>query len=73
LWITLLLLMDKDGFIVGTDLNIARVANITSDQFEKSIEILLSNDKYSEIQTFNGKRIERVECGFKILNHKRYI
>jgi hypothetical protein len=53
-----------------------RICNVTDDldgkKFDSALQVLESPDPNSKTKTFNGRRIERVEGGWMILNHEEY-
>lgn len=51
---------------------LARIGNIQIDKAANAIEVLLAPDKYSTTPDNEGRRIERVEGGFRILNWAIY-
>jgi hypothetical protein len=71
-WITLLALADKEGFVRASPSGLARLANVDEDKVRVAIEKLESPDKDSGSQGFDGRRLERVEGGFLLLNYKKY-
>jgi hypothetical protein len=72
LWITILAMVDRDGFVSCSIPGLIRAANINSDEFEKGIKTLESPDGYSRTPDFDGRRIEKVEGGWMVLNFLKY-
>ncbi len=71
-WITFLLEADEDGMVRGVDTRLASAANVTDAQFAEALGVLESPDMRSQTQDFAGRRIERVEGGFLVLNYRKY-
>ncbi len=71
-WITLLLLADQNGFVRAAPSAIAREAGIPAEVARKAISLFCSPDNESRSPENQGKRIERVEGGFHILNYEKY-
>ena len=71
-WITMLTLADKDGFVHATAPGIAHLARIDIDATRKALDIFQEPDPDSRTTDNDGRRIERVPGGFAILNYKAY-
>lgn len=71
-WITLLALADKDGFVRASPSGLARLANVDEPRGREAIAKLSAPDKDSGSQEYEGRRIEAVSGGFLILNYKKY-
>lgn len=73
LFVTLLALKDADGVVMGTTVGLARLANLQYEECAKALKVLEGPDKRSDtLQEFDGRRIEKVEGGWRILNHAKY-
>ena len=71
-WITLLLLADEEGFAQGVERGLARQANVSPEECRAALEVLAAPDVDSQTQDFGGRRIEKVEGGWMVLNYKKY-
>lgn len=71
-WITLLAMADKNGIAEGSVPGLADLARVTIPECESSLVKLMSPDRYSRTTEHEGKRIEKVEGGWAILNHAKY-
>lgn len=71
-WITLLALADKDGFVRASPSGLSRLANVDEARGREAIANLSAPDKDSGSQEYEGRRIEAVEGGFVVLNYKKY-
>jgi len=71
-WITLMALADMDGNVMASISGLAPVARVKVPECEKAIQILSSPDKYSRSQEKEGRRIEAIDGGFHLINHRKY-
>lgn len=72
-WITMLAVMDWNGYVSGSVSSMKRLANIENDkECERAIRILESPDKKSPGQPNDGRRIKRLDKGWVVLNHVKY-
>lgn len=72
LWITMLALAEADGMVEASIPGLAAASGLTLDECEAAIVVLESPDKYSKNPEHEGRRIERVMGGWKILNYIAY-
>lgn len=72
LWITMLAAADADGLVEGTVPGLANLANISVDDCEQAIAKLEAPDRYSRTPDNEGRRIERADGGWRILNYDAY-
>lgn len=72
LWITLLAMADKDGIAEASLPGLAKIAGLSIAETEAGIKSLTSPDKYSRTKDFDGRRIEEIDGGWKVLNHPKY-
>ncbi len=71
-WITLLLLADATGFVRAAASAIAREAGIPADVARRALDLFQSADDESRTPDNQGKRIERVDGGYRVLNYEKY-
>jgi hypothetical protein len=72
-WITMIAAMDETGFCHFAALaNLARRANVSLRAAKEAVKILESADKESGDPEFEGRRIERVNGGWIVLNAEKY-
>jgi len=72
-WITCLLLADKNGNFRTTPQALARRANVTVEEAEEALDHLLSPDRFSSSPEAEGRRLERVSQNeWTITNFKKY-
>lgn len=71
-WITMLAMSDRDGIVEGSIPGLAKRAGVAVPQCEESLDKFLAPDKYSRSQDFDGRRIEVVDGGWRLLNREKY-
>lgn len=71
-WITMLLLKDKNGHVSAKAPGIALQARVTIEDCEEALQRLSSPDRYSKNQTEDGRRILETETGWNVVNHDYY-
>ena len=71
LWITMLALADRDGYVGASVPGLASLARIPLESAERAIEKFLSPDRYSRSQEHEGRRIMVSERGWTLLNYAR--
>jgi hypothetical protein len=71
-WITLLALADPDGFVKASLGGLARAAAVSRDACQRAVDCLEAPEIESGTQDYAGRRIERVEGGWQLLNYKKY-
>ncbi len=71
-WITLLLLADATGFVRAAASAIAREAGISAEVARRALDLFQGPDDESRTPDNQGKRIERVDGGYRVLNYEKY-
>lgn len=71
-WITMLLLADATGFVRAAASAIAREAGIPAEVARRALELFSSPDDESRTPDNQGKRIEKVDGGYRVLNYEKY-
>ena len=71
-WITLLALSDKDGYVAGSIPGLADLARVTIPECEQALEKLQRPDRYSRSPEHDGRRVEVVDGGWLVLNRAKY-
>ena len=71
-WITLLAMADKYGVAEGSVPGLADFARVSLQDCENALERLQSPDKHSRTKEHDGRRIEVVAAGWRIINHAKY-
>ena len=71
-WITLMAMANQYGIAEGSIPGLAVFARVSIEDCEHALNELLAPDPYSRSKEFEGRRIETVEGGWKLLNHRKY-
>jgi len=71
-WITMLALSDRDGIVDASVPGLAKQAGVTLEQTEQALSVLESPDPYSRTKDHEGRRVEPVDGGWRLLNHSKY-
>ena len=71
-WITLLALADRDGIAEASIPGLASFAKVSIGKAEAAVKKFLSPDPHSRSTEHEGRRIEAVDGGWRILNHNKY-
>ncbi len=71
-WITLLAMKDRDGYVGASVPGLAARAGVSLEQCEVALEKFKGPDPYSRTKDFEGRRIEDAQGGWTVLNHNFY-
>lgn len=71
-WITMLSMADQYGDIFASELGLANRARVDVTVVEAALLKFQQPDKYSRTKANNGKRIEVIEGGWRLLNYEHY-
>lgn len=71
-WITLLALADKNGEVEASIPGIARQASVSIEHVKCALDKLEGPDVYSRTPDHEGRRIQRIQGGWIVLNHAKY-
>jgi len=73
-WMCLLAVADREGYIDATISSLARRFNVAEDMTRKAIDAFTSPDPLSRTPDNDGKRLEPIRdtYGWKILNYEKY-
>jgi len=71
-WITFLAVANSDGNVIGDPRRLMTSANVSKCQYESAIEKLQSPDMYSKTPDKEGRRIERIQGGWHLINYDKY-
>lgn len=72
LWITMLACTDKDGFCQAAVPGLAAIARLTVADTVAALAKLEGPDPFSRTQDHEGRRIEKIDGGWMVLNHAKY-
>ena len=70
LWIAMLALADKTGYVGASIPGLASLARIPLEKCEEALTKFLGPDKYSRNQDNEGRRIEVADRGWNILSYE---
>ena len=71
-WITLLALANGDGIVESSLSSLAVMARVDKESCATAVEKLSSPDRESRTPEHEGRRIEKVDGGWVVLNHGKY-
>jgi hypothetical protein len=75
-WIAFLAKKDENGFVEAAYSGMRRICNIKNDpdgkKFDHAISVLESPDPESKTKDFEGRRIQREDDGWIVLNHDKF-
>lgn len=71
-WITLLAMADKQGVAEASIPGLADLARVSIPDCQRALEALSSPDEWSRSTEVDGRRIEPVEGGWRLINHGKY-
>jgi hypothetical protein len=71
-WVAMLAQADADGVVEGSVPGFANLAHVTVDEMRAAVATLSSPDPDSRTPDNEGRRIERIEGGWRVLNYARY-
>lgn len=71
-WITMLAMADEHGRVEASVSGLARIANVTITQCRKALEVLLAPDLDDRSGVAEGRRIEKHQGGWTVINYLKY-
>jgi len=71
-WITMLAMADARGIVEASIPGLADFAKVTIEECKTALECLTSPDEYSRTEAHQGRRIDKIDGGWRILNHAAY-
>ena len=71
-WFTMLAMADSDGMLSAAVTGIASVSKVSLESTQKAIDKFLAPDKLSTNPDNEGRRVERIQEGYRILNYEVY-
>jgi len=72
IWVTMLAIANKHGEVQASIPGLAQISGMSLEATEIAIEKFLSPDKYSRTSDDEGRRIEKIDGGWLLLNHAKY-
>lgn len=71
-WVALLALSDQEGIVEGSVPGLANLCRLQPAEMRAALEKLASPDPDSRSPEFEGRRIEKIEGGWRLLNYEKY-
>ncbi|MEQ2007535.1 MAG: hypothetical protein ABMA26_12120 [Limisphaerales bacterium] len=71
-WIAMLAMADKHGRVWASVPGLANRARVPVEAVERALGIFLAPDPHSRTKAFEGRRIEVIDGGWRLLNHAKY-
>lgn len=71
-WITLLALADRQGVIDASLPGLADIARVSLDECREAMRVLTEPDAFSRTQEAEGRRVEPIDGGWRLINHAKY-
>lgn len=71
-WITMLAKADRNGRVFASVPGLANLARVSLDEASRAIETFLAPDEWSRTPDFDGRRIEKIDGGWRLLNYIKY-
>ena len=71
-WVTMLMMKDAEGIVRAGVPGITDRARVSRKECEKALKELSEPDEDTMTQENEGRRIEKVAEGWKVLNHEKY-
>lgn len=71
-WITMLAMADQHGRVWASIPGLANIARVPIEACETALEELMCPDKYSRTKDHDGRRVEPIDGGWRLLNHAKY-
>lgn len=71
-WITMLAMADREGEVSASVPGLAYRAGVSVSECEEALGKFLGPDPYSRTREAEGRRIELVSGGWRLLNHAKY-
>lgn len=71
-WITMLAKANRHGEVYASVPGLARLANVSLEDAERALTTFLSPDKYSRTPDHEGRRIEPIDGGWRLLNFAKF-
>jgi len=71
-WIAMLAMADSRGRVWGSIPGLANRSRVSLEACEEALQKFMSPDKYSRTPDNEGRRIEPIEGGWRLLNHAKY-
>lgn len=71
-WITMLAMADRKGRVWASVPGLANRARVPDESVRSALQKFLSPDPDSRTKDYEGRRIEEIDGGWRLLNHEKY-
>jgi hypothetical protein len=71
-WISMLAMADRHGRVWASVPGLANRARIPLEDAKRAIDLFLAPDEWSRTPDNDGRRIEPIDGGWRLLNHQKY-
>lgn len=71
-WITMLAMADRCGRVWASVPGLANRARVELEECQKALETFMAPDPFSRTPDHEGRRIEPIDGGWRLLNHAKY-
>lgn len=71
-WVTMLAMADRDGNVEASVPGLAHLARVSREACERALACFLAPDPDSRTRDHEGRRIEAIDGGWRLLNHDKY-
>jgi hypothetical protein len=71
-WITMLAMSDKHGIVIASVPGLADLARVSLDKTVLALQKLSSPDEWSATTEYEGRRIEKIDRGWRLLNYVKF-
>lgn len=71
-WITMLAMTDRDGVVEASVPGLAKFAGVTRAECETALDRFMAPDPDSRSPEHEGRRIEKTDGGWRLLNYEKY-
>lgn len=71
-WITMLAMSDRHGRVYGSVPGLANIARVPVEDCQIALDCFLSPDRHSRSKLAEGRRIEIIDGGWRLLNYEKY-
>lgn len=71
-WITMLAKADRNGRVFASVPGLANLARVTVEEAEVAVARFQEPDRYSRTPDHDGRRIEPIDGGWRLLNYEKY-
>lgn len=71
-WVTMLAMCDQDGVVEASVPGLADVSRVSLEQCKQALSVLMAPDEYSRSPAHEGRRIEAISGGWRLINYDEY-